>query len=631
MSNKSLNNKNNVKNAKNESAKMTTTTEIMKMRHTLAHVLAAAVKELYPKVKLGIGPAIDNGFYYDIDFGETKLTEADLPKIEKKMRGILQRKFKMAKYDRARNEALNWAIEEKQGLKKELIEELPESETISFYAMVPGKTEIEGEIKDDVDEVETVEKAPGEVIFEDLCKGPHIKASDEIGVFKLTKAAGAYWRGDEKRQMLTRIYGVAFETNEELDEYLKRQEEARLRDHRKLGKELDLYTFSDLVGAGLPMFTPRGTVLRDVLAEFSLSLRKKAGFERVWTPHITKLDLYKTSGHYAKFGEELFLVHSQVNGEEFALKPMNCPHHTQIFASRPRTYREMPIRYMEPTTDYRDEKTGELGGLSRVRSLTQDDSHVFCRNSQIKQEIQNLVGIVRELYETVGMSKLRARLSYRSDEDKYLGDPKLWEMAQKEIRQAAIDNGLDFFEMEGEAAFYGPKIDFMAEDAIGREHQVATIQLDFVQPERFGLEFVNERGERERPVMIHHATLGSIERFMSVFIEHTAGWFPFWAAPEQVRVLMVNDQVSEYVNTKILPVLQGLELREPILQEGCRFTVDESDDSLGKKIKRATEMKIPCVLIVGPRDVEAGEVSIRLREGEKKVKVGKLGELLKGL
>jgi len=369
--------------------------------------------------------------------------------------------------------------------------------------------------------------------------------------------------------------------------------------------------------------------MRDLLADYSLSLRKRAGFERVWTPHITKLDLYKTSGHYAKFGDELFIVHSQVNGEEFALKPMNCPHHTQIFASRPRTYRDMPVRYMEPTTDYRDEKTGELGGLSRVRSLTQDDSHVFCRSSQIKEEIHNLVGIVREFYGEMGM-KLRARLSYRNEEDKYLGDAKLWKSAQEQIKQAAIDNGLDFFEAEGEAAFYGPKIDFMAEDAIGREHQVATVQLDFVQPERFGLEFVNEKGEKERPVMIHHATLGSIERFMSVFIEHTAGWFPFWAAPEQVRVLTVNDKVADYVQ-KICSELSGVVLEKPLAHNDLRYTVDESDESLGKKIRRATEMKIPCVLIVGPKDAENKEVSVRLKDKEEKIKLDKLTEYLKGL
>ena len=576
---------------------------VERMRHTLAHVMAAAVRELYPEVKLGIGPAIENGFYYDIDFGKTKISEADLARIEKKMRGIIQRKLPMTRREVSREEAMNWAISEKQDLKKELIEELPENEIISFYDM-------------------------GDV-FTDLCKGPHVENTDECGPFKLIRVAGAYWRGDEKRQMLTRLYGVAFETEEELNEYLRRQEEAKARDHRKLGRELDLFTFSDLVGAGLPLFTPRGTVLRDLLANYSLSLRQKAGFSRVWTPHITKVDLYKTSGHYAKFGDELFMVHSQVNGEEFAMKPMNCPHHTQIFASKPRTYKEMPVRYMEPTTDYRDEKTGELGGLSRVRSLTQDDSHVFCRSSQIKEEIHNLVSIVQEFYGSMGM-KLRARLSYRNDEDKYLGDAKLWEMAQGQIREAAEDNGLDYFEMEGEAAFYGPKIDFMAEDAIGREHQVATIQLDFVQPERFGLEFVNEKGEKERPVMIHHATLGSIERFMSVFIEHTAGWFPFWSAPEQVRVLTVNDQVTEYVS-KISEILSDVVLEKPLAHNELRFTVDDSDESLGKKIRRATEMKIPCVLIVGPKDAEAKEVSVRLRDKEEKVKLSELKEYLLGL
>ena len=575
-----------------------------KMRHTLSHVLAAAVKELYPTAKFGIGPAIDNGFYYDIDFGDAKISDADLSKIEKKMRGIIARKLPMTRLSATKTEALNWARDNGQDYKIELIEELPEKEKITFYDM--------GDL------------------FTDLCKGPHVKDLSETGPFKLIRVAGAYWRGDEKRPMLTRIYGVAFGTQEELDEYLKRQEEAKARDHRKLGKELDLFCFSDLVGAGLPLFTPRGTELRELMANYSLSLRGREGFKKVWTPHITKTDLYKTSGHYAKFGDELFMVHSQVNGEDFAMKPMNCPHHAQIFASRPRTYKEMPVRYMEATTDYRDEKTGELGGLSRVRSLTQDDSHVFCRKDQIKDEVKRLVAIVKELYTTMGMQKLRARLSYRSDEDKYLGDKKLWEMAQGQIKQAAIDNGLDFFEQEGEAAFYGPKIDFMAEDAIGREHQLATIQLDFVQPERFGLEYVNEKGEKERPVMIHHATLGSIERFLSVFIEHTGGWFPFWCAPEQVRILTVNDKVSGYV-AKITDILDGIILDKPLKYNELRYTVDNSSDSLGKKIKRATEMKIPAVLIVGPKDAEEGIVSIRLRDKEEKVKLSKLADYLRGL
>ena len=574
------------------------------MRHTLSHVLAAAVKELYPHAKFGIGPAIDNGFYYDIDFGDTKISDADLGKIEKKMRGIIKRKLAMTKRKATKSEALDWARDNKQDYKIELIKELPEKETITFYDMGDA--------------------------FTDLCKGPHVKDLSETGPFKLVRVAGAYWRGDEKRPMLTRIYGVAFATEEELDAYLKQQEEAKKRDHRKLGKELDLFCFSDLVGAGLPLFTPRGTELRELMANYSLSLRGKEGFKKVWTPHITKTDLYKTSGHYAKFGDELFMVHSQVSGEDFAMKPMNCPHHAQIFASRPRTYRDMPVRYMEATTDYRDEKTGELGGLSRVRSLTQDDSHVFCRNDQIKEEVKRLVGIVKELYETMGMQNLRARLSYRSDEDKYLGDKKLWEMAQKQIKQAAIDNGLDYFEQEGEAAFYGPKIDFMAEDAIGREHQLATIQLDFVQPERFGLEFTNSKGEKERPVMIHHATLGSIERFLSVFIEHTGGWFPFWCAPEQVRIVTVNNKMDDYV-AKISETLDKIVLDKPLKYNELRYTLDDSADSLGKKIKRATDMKIPAILVVGPKDAEEGIVSIRLRDKEDKVKLAKLAEYLKKL
>ena len=587
------------------------TERVDRMRHTLSHVMATALTEMYPGIQFGVGPAIKDGFYYDVDLSRVKtkndevvkISDADLPKTEKKMRGVIARGFEMQYSEKSRAEALDWAKQSGQDFKVELINELPEDEIISFYQL-------------------------GD--FTDLCKGPHIENAREVGAFKLMRVAGAYWRGDENKPMLTRIYGVAFETEDELKEYLERIEEAKARDHRKLGKELDLFCFSDLVGAGLPLFSPRGTVLREMMSGYSLSLRGASGFEKVWTPNITKMDLYKTSGHYAKFGDELFIVHSQVNGENFALKPMNCPHHAQIFASRPRTYKEMPVRYMEATTDYRDEKSGELGGLSRVRSLTQDDSHVFCRKSQIEDEIKNLIRIVRELYATVGMGKLRARLSYRSDEDKYLGDMSLWEMAQAQIKSAAIDNGLDFFEAEGEAAFYGPKIDFMAEDAIGREHQVATVQLDFVQPERFDLNFVNEKGEKERPVMVHHATLGSIERFLSVFIEHTAGWFPFWCAPEQVRIVTVNDGVLGYVS-EIEDVLKQIVLDKPLKYNELRFTTDKTDDSLGKKIRRATSMKIPVILVVGPKDMEARTVSVRLKDEEKTVDLKSLSDFLKAL
>lgn len=586
---------------------MSENTNLETMRHSLSHIMAAAVKNLYSgtttTVKFGVGPAVENGFYYDIDFGETKVTEDDLKKIEKEMHKIVNRAEKFVCREASREEALEWAKESGQDYKAELIAEIPEGEKITFYAMGG---------------------------FEDLCRGPHVEDTSKVGAFKLMRISGAYWKGDEKREQMSRIYGAAFETQEELDAYLARLEEAKKRDHRKLGKELDLFCFSDLVGQGLPLFSPRGTVLRDKLADYSLSLRGREGFEKVWTPHITKTDLYKASGHYAKFGDELFMVHSQVNGEQFALKPMNCPHHAQIFASRPRTYRDMPVRYMEATTDYRDEKTGELGGLSRVRCLTQDDSHVFCRNEQIKGEVERLVGIVRELYSLVGMSKLRARLSYRNDEDKYLGDKELWKMAQEQIKQAAIDNNLEYFEAEGEAAFYGPKIDFMAEDAMGREHQLATIQLDFVQPERFGLTYVNEKGEKERPVMIHHATLGSIERFMSVFIEHTAGWFPFWCAPEQIRILTINDAVEDYV-AKIEAILKDITLETPLRHNDIRYRVDRRNESLGKKIREATKMKIPCILIVGPKDVEAETVSVRLHESEDTVKLADLAEYIKNL
>lgn len=586
---------------------MSENTNLETMRHSLSHIMAAAVKNLYSgtttTVKFGVGPAVENGFYYDIDFGETKVTEDDLKKIEKEMHKIVKRAEKFVCREASREEALEWAKANGQDYKAELIAEIPEGEKITFYAMGG---------------------------FEDLCRGPHVEDTSKVGAFKLMRISGAYWKGDEKREQMSRIYGAAFETQEELDAYLARLEEAKKRDHRKLGKELDLFCFSDLVGQGLPLFSPRGTVLRDKLADYSLSLRGREGFEKVWTPHITKTDLYKASGHYAKFGDELFMVHSQVNGEQFALKPMNCPHHAQIFASRPRTYRDMPVRYMEATTDYRDEKTGELGGLSRVRCLTQDDSHVFCRNEQIKGEVERLVGIVRELYSLVGMSKLRARLSYRNDEDKYLGDKELWKMAQEQIKQAAIDNNLEYFEAEGEAAFYGPKIDFMAEDAMGREHQLATIQLDFVQPERFGLTYVNEKGEKERPVMIHHATLGSIERFMSVFIEHTAGWFPFWCAPEQIRILTINDAVEDYV-AKIEAILKDITLEAPLRHNDIRYRVDRRNESLGKKIREATKMKIPCILIVGPKDAEAETVSVRLHESEDTVKLTDLAEYIKNL
>ena len=599
--------------------------ELKSMRHSLAHIMAQAIQHLWPQAKFGVGPAIDNGFYYDIYLDNGTISEADLPKIEEEMRKIVAANYPFERRDVSVEEAIDWAISGDQSFKVELLNDLKRSGTTIASELAGEKM---GSVSDGDSKVETVSLySQGD--YTDLCRGGHVDSTGKVGAFKLTKTAGAYWRGNENNPQMQRIYGVAFATQEELDEYLNRLEIAKQRDHRKLGKELDLYTTSPLVGIGLPLFTPRGTILRDIVAQYSNQLRQKFGFEKVWTPHITKKDLYETSGHWAKFGEELFLVKSQETSDEMALKPMNCPHHTQIFASRPRSYRDMPVRYLETTTDYRDEKTGELGGLNRVRSLTQDDSHIFCRTDQIEDEINNLLSAARELYGSINM-KLRVRLSYRDESDSYLGDLSLWGSAQNQLKSAVEKVGLDYFEQEGEAAFYGPKIDFMATDAIGREHQVATVQLDFVQPQRFGLEYADADGNFTTPVMIHCALLGSVERFLSVFIEHTGGWFPFWAAPEQVRVLTINDTVLEYVD-KITTILSDITLMKPVRYNDVRFTIDSRNESLGKKIREATSMKIPVQLIVGPKDMEANEVSVRTQSGEEKISLEQLAEYIKSL
>ena len=595
------------------------------MRHSLAHIMAQAVQHLWPQAKFGVGPAIEQGFYYDIDLGDVTISEADFGKIEKEMRRIIARDLPFTRRDVPVDEAIAWAKETDQPYKVELLNDLKRSGT-TIAKELAGEalgSAAEGESK-----VETVSLySQGD--YTDLCRGGHVESTGKVGAFKLLRVAGAYWRGDETRPQMQRLYGVAFATQAELDSYLQMREEAKKRDHRKLGKELDLYTMSPLVGVGLPLFTPRGTILRDKAAQLSNQLREKYGFSKVWTPHITKKDLYETSGHWAKFGDELFLVTSQETSDKMALKPMNCPHHTQIFASQPRSYRDMPVRYLETTTDYRDEKTGELGGLSRVRSLTQDDSHVFCRPDQIEQEMSNLLACAEELYHIVGM-KLRVRLSYRDEGEGYLGAPELWQSAQAQLKAAVTAKQLDYFEQEGEAAFYGPKIDFMATDAIGREHQVATVQLDFVQPERFGLEYTDEAGDMARPVMIHSALLGSIERFLSVFIEHTAGWFPFWIAPEQVRILTINNTVEDYVD-EITSVLKTVVLMHPIKYNEVRYTTDMRNESLGKKIREATVVKIPVQIIVGPRDKANRQVSVRTQQGETTVPLDELAAYLEEL
>ncbi len=548
------------------------------IRHSLSHLLAAVVVEMYPGTKNTVGPAIENGFYEDFDT-DTPIPEDDLPKIEKRMREKLKSWGKFERREVSLEEARKefaW-----NPYKLELIDEFSkDGKQLTFY--------ISGD-------------------FVDLCRGGHVDDAKEINpdAFTLTKVSGAYWRGDQSKQQLQRVYGVAFETPEELKKYLVMLEEAKKRDHRKLGRELDLFVFSDLVGSGLPLFTPRGTVMRQELAHFAESLREASGFQRVSIPHITKTDLYKVSGHWDKFGHELFLVKSQETSDQFALKPMNCPHHNQIYASQPRSYRDLPIKYFETTTVYRDEKTGELGGLMRVRSISQDDSHAYCRPDQLEGVVDSLIADIQTLYRTLGL-EMSARLSYRDDTDKYLGDPKLWEEAQQIIHDSAERNKLKFFEASGEAAFYGPKIDIMAMDAIGREHQVATVQVDFVQPERFKLEYTGEDGAAQRPVMVHCAILGSIERFLGVYIEHTAGRFPLWLAPEQVRLLTVNqEQATVDFAEKVAERAKSL---------GIRLLVDNSNESVGKKIRAAELMKVPYTVVIGEKEIDGGELVPRVRK-----------------
>lgn len=554
---------------------------IEEKRHTLAHLLAAAIKEHYPHAKPTIGPAVDNGFYYDFDFsGGEKPGEENFKEIEKSMRKLLTSWSGMTGKEVSLQEAKEYFKD--NPFKSELIDEiLGKGEKITLYTA-------------------------GD--FTDLCRGGHSEnPAKEIaqGSFELDRVAGAYWRGDKKNPMLTRIYGLAFDTKEELNAYKVQREEAKKRDHRKIGKELGLFSFSELVGAGLPLYSPKGTILRDELARFSEELQTAKGFQKVWIPHITKTDLYKKSGHWDKFGGELFLVTSQESSDEFVLKPMNCPHHTQIFASEPRSYRDLPIRYMETTTCYRDEKTGELSGLTRVRSLTQDDAHIFCTMEQVHQEFENIMNMIKTLYGALGMN-FKARLSFSdpANPEKYLGDRADWDKAEATIEEIAKKLELDYVIAPGEAAFYGPKIDIMVIDALGREWQCATEQLDFIQPARFGLEYTAEDGSKKTPVMIHKALLGTIDRFLGVYIEHTAGAFPLWLSPVQVRVLPLSEKHIAYAQ----------EVTETLKAAGIRVDSDEANDSLGKKIRNAKSEKIPYLLVIGDAETESKTVAADSRD-----------------
>jgi threonyl-tRNA synthetase len=536
-----------------------------------------------------------------MDLGSDRLSEEDFSRLEAEMKKVIAEDQQFERLMMPIDEAITWAREAKQPYKEELLNDLKRAGTTVAKDLNADElgTITEGDSK--TEEVSFYRNGD----FTDLCRGPHVESTGKVGAFKLMRVAGAYWRGKESNPQMQRVYGVAFADKETLKQYLFLLEEAKRRDHRKLGQELDLYVQSDLVGPGLPLFTPRGTVLRQELTRLSEEAQRARGYEAVWAPHIARAELYKKSGHYDKYPERFVVSSIESPDDEFMMKPMNCPHVTQIYASRPRSYRELPLRYMETATMYRDEKSGELHGLSRVRALTQDDSHVFCRQDQIETEMTAILDMVKEVFSVLDIT-FRVDLSFRDDSDRYFGDPEVWERAQGIMEKIAKEQGLDYTIRPGEAAFYGPKIDIYISDSLGREWQCATDQLDFIQPERFGLEYIGEDGTPQRPVMIHKTILGSLERFLSVYIEHTAGKFPIWLAPEQIRIITLNQDAD------IVAFATDLSAKAKDL--GLRTTVDSNNDSVGKKIRNAELMKVPYTVVVGRKEMESKEFVPRIRK-----------------
>jgi threonyl-tRNA synthetase len=546
------------------------------MWHSSAHLMAEAIELLYPGTKFGIGPDIENGFYYDMDLGDRVISSEDLPKIEKKMKELAKQKQTFVRSEVPKKEAIDFFSKKNDEYKLELIEGLEDGE-ISFYQC-------------------------GD--FVDLCRGPHIPNTGVIKAIKLLSVAGAYWRGDENRKQLTRIYGITFPKKKELDEYLEMLEEAKKRDHRKLGKELQLFTFSNRVGQGLPLWLPKGAMLRERLENYLKKVQKDAGYLPVITPHIGGKELYVTSGHYAKYGEDSFRPITTPNeGEEFLLKPMNCPHHCEIYKSSPHSYRDLPLRLAEFGTVYRYEQSGELHGLTRVRGFTQDDAHIFCRPDQVKSEFKAVIEIVLRIFKALKFDDFITQISIRDPQnpDKYIGSAENWEKAEAAIIEVAEESGLDYVIEEGEAAFYGPKMDFMVRDAIGRKWQLGTIQVDYNLPERFELEYIGEDNKKHRPVMIHRAPFGSMERFVAVLIEHTAGKFPIWLTPEQVRILPISEKYKKYAE-KVLELLNNSDIRAQI---------DNRSEKTGRKIRDAEIERVPYMLIVGEKEEKEGTVSVR--------------------
>ena len=551
--------------------------------HSSAHLLAEALQELYPGVKFGIGPAIENGFYYDIDPGEHKITAEDFSKIEEKMLELARRKEDIVRKDISKSDALSMFGDRGEVYKCELISELEDGHITTYT----------------------------QGAFTDLCRGPHLPSTAPIKAVKVMSLAGAYWRGDEKRQQLVRVYGITFPKKKQLDEYLALLEEAKKRDHRILGKEMELFAFSPTVGAGLPLWLPKGAALRDRLEQYLRKIQKEYGYQQVITPHIGNKALYVTSGHWAKYGKDSFQpIHTPQEGEEYLLKPMNCPHHCEIYKAYPRSYRDLPLRYAEFGTVYRYEQSGELHGLTRVRGFTQDDAHLFCAPEQIKGEFLKVMDIILHIFKALDFQNFEAQISLRDpgNKEKYIGSDENWHLAQSAIIEACAEKGLKARQVEGEAAFYGPKLDFMVKDAIGRRWQLGTIQVDYNLPERFGLEYTGADNQKHRPVMIHRAPFGSMERFVAVLLEHTAGKLPLWLIPEQCVVLPISEKFNDYAR----------KVARELAKHDVRAIVDERNEKIGKKIRDNELKKIPYMLIVGEKEAENGEVSVRKQgEGDK--------------
>ena len=548
--------------------------------HSSSHLLAYALQEIYPDIKFGTGPATENGFYYDVDFGNISFTDKDFKKVEQRMLEIAKQGHQIIRKEISKKDAVKFFTEKQDPYKLEIIEGL-ENGNISFYEMGG---------------------------FIDLCAGPHLPSTDFIKSVKITKITGAYWRGNEKNKMLTRVYGISFPSKEQLQEYLFNLEEAKKRDHRKIGKDLDLFYFDEEVGMGLPLWAPKGEALRQNLIEFLKKLQRKAGYQHVASPHIGRKELYVTSGHYAKYGQDAYQpIKTPAENEEFFLKPMNCPHHCKLYAAKPKSYKELPVKYAEFGTVYRYEQHGELHGLTRVRGFTQDDAHIFCRPDQLKEEFLKVVDLVNEVYGKLGFSNFQTQISLRdtSNKEKYLGTDEMWDLAEKAIVEATQERGMITTTKEGEAAFYGPKLDFMVRDAIGRKWQIGTIQVDYMMPENFDLTYIGQDNQKHRPVMIHRALFGSMERFIALLIENTAGKFPVWLAPTKAIILPISDKYEEYASKIAVEIQNELEII---------IDVDVRNEKIGKKIREAQLQKIPYMLIVGENEKNANSISVRKRD-----------------